>query len=181
MVFASLMAALIAMGAFLIIPIGPVPIVLQNLFVLLAGLLLGARWACASLGIYLLAGACGLPVFAGGGGGLGHLVGPRGGYLIGFFFAALVVGYISDRAKGRVWIEIAGMILGSLVIYGLGVPWLKSMLGLSFSKAVAVGMLPFLIGDAIKIAIAIPIARSLRPLMNKAGYHVSEEHHAERS
>ena len=65
MVYASLLAALIAVGAYLAIPIGPVPIVLQNLFVLLAGLLLGSRWGAASVAVYLLAGACGLPVFAG--------------------------------------------------------------------------------------------------------------------
>ena len=66
MLYAALMSAFIAVGAFIIIPIGPVPIVLQNLFVLLAGLLLGSRWASTGVGIYLLAGICGLPVFAGG-------------------------------------------------------------------------------------------------------------------
>ena len=78
MVYAALFAALLAVGAFLSIPIGPVPIVLQNFFVLLTGLLLGSRWAAASVAVYLLAGACGLPVFAGGTGGLGHLIGPPG-------------------------------------------------------------------------------------------------------
>jgi biotin transport system substrate-specific component len=165
LVFASLMAALIAAGAFLVIPIAPVPIVLQNLFVLLAGLLLGSRWAAASVAIYLLAGACGLPVFAGGSGGLGHLVGPRGGYLFGFLIAAFLVGFIAERSKQRLVPEILGMILGSIAIYATGVPWLMMMLGLSPHKALAVGMYPFLIGDALKIAAAIPIARGLRPLM----------------
>ena len=76
---ASLFAALIAAGAFLAVPIGPVPIVLQNMFVLLAGLLLGPRWGLAGVGIYLLAGAIGLPVFAGGTGGIGRMLGPTGG------------------------------------------------------------------------------------------------------
>lgn len=80
-VYASLFAALTAAGAYLSIPIGPVPIVLQNLFILLSGLLLGSRWGPASVAVYLLAGACGLPVFAGGMGGIGRLVGPTGGYL----------------------------------------------------------------------------------------------------
>ncbi len=83
-VFASLFAALMAAGAYLSIPIGPVPIVLQNMFVLLAGLLLGNRWGLASVAVYLLAGVCGLPVFAGGLGGIGRIVGPTGGYLIGY-------------------------------------------------------------------------------------------------
>lgn len=168
MVYASLMAALIAVGAFLAIPVGPVPIVLQNLFVLLAGLLLGARWAAASVALYLLAGACGLPVFAGGSGGLGHLVGPRGGYLFGFLLAAWVVGLAADRSKGKLHLEVAAMIAGSLLIYALGVPWLKMMLGIGFKKALAVGMVPFLIGDALKIIAAVPIARSLRPLVHRS-------------
>lgn len=75
-VYSSLMAALIAVGSFIAVPIGPVPIVLQNLFVMLAGLLLGSRWGLASVGLYLLAGVCGLPVFSGGGTGIGHFFGP---------------------------------------------------------------------------------------------------------
>jgi biotin transport system substrate-specific component len=167
-VFASLMAALIAVGAFLAIPVGPVPIVLQNMFVLLAGLLLGSRWGAASVAIYLLAGACGLPVFAGGSGGVGHLIGPLGGYLLGFLAAAWVVGYVAERANGKIVAEVAAMAAGSLIIYGLGVFWLKTMLGLSLHKALAVGMYPFLIGDALKIAAAVPIARSIRPLLRQS-------------
>lgn len=165
LVLASLMAALIAVGGYLAIPIGPVPIVLQNLFVLVAALLLGSKWASASVAVYLLAGACGLPVFATGGGGLGHLLGPRGGYLFGFLAAAWVVGWISEKSKQRPVPEIAGMVIGSLIIYAIGVPWLKMVLGLSFSKALAVGMYPFLIGDALKIVAAVLIVRSIRPLM----------------
>lgn len=165
LVLASLMAALIAVGGYIAIPIGPVPIVLQNLFVLVAGLLLGSRWGAAAVGVYLLAGACGLPVFAGGGGGLGHLFGPRGGYLFGFLIAAWVVGIISERSGRRFGWEIAGMAIGSLIVYAVGVPWLKVMLGFSFGKALAVGMYPFIVGDAIKIAAAWTIVRSVRPLL----------------
>ncbi|RLC01276.1 MAG: biotin transporter BioY, partial [Deltaproteobacteria bacterium] len=82
-VYASLFAALIAAGAYISVPIGPVPIVLQNLFVFLAGLLLGSKWGLACVGVYLLAGACGLPVFAGGTGGIARFAGPTGGYLLG--------------------------------------------------------------------------------------------------
>ena len=78
-VYASLLAALTAVGAYLAIPIGPVPIILQNMFVLLSGLLLGSRWGLASVGVYVLAGACGLPVFAGGLGGFHALWVPRAG------------------------------------------------------------------------------------------------------
>ena len=101
MVYASLFAALTAVGAFLAIPIGPVPIVLQNMFVYLAGLLLGGRWGLASVGVYLLAGACGLPVFAGGLGGISRLIGPTGGYLIGYLPAVFLNGKNSQKSTPR--------------------------------------------------------------------------------
>jgi biotin transport system substrate-specific component len=164
-VYASLFAALIAAGAFLAIPIGPVPIVLQNMFVLLAGLLLGPRWGVAGVGIYLLAGTIGLPVFAGGTGGIGRLLGPTGGYLIAYLPAVWAVGLVSRRTGGRLIGDIAAMVLGTLIVYGLGVPYLKAVTGMPWAKAAAVGMLPFLIGDALKIAAAVPIARTLRPVM----------------
>jgi biotin transport system substrate-specific component len=166
MVYASLMAALTAAGAYIAIPVGPVPIVLQNLFVMLAGLLLGGRWALISMGAYLLAGAAGLPVFAGGAGGIGKFLGPTGGYLFGFAAAAFLVGIISERGRGRAGIDVLAMIAGELVIYAFGVTWLKVITGMSFSGAVAAGMLPFLIGDAVKIAAAVPIARALRPMID---------------
>jgi biotin transport system substrate-specific component len=166
MVYAALMAALTAAGAYIAIPIGPVPIVLQNLFIMLAGLLLGGRWGLISVGVYLLAGAVGLPVFAGGTGGAGKFVGPTGGYLLGFAAAAFLVGVISERGNGRVSMDVLAMVAGTLVIYVFGVSWLKVVTGMSVSKAVAVGMLPFLIGDVLKIAAAIPIARALRPMID---------------
>ncbi len=166
LVLASLMAALIAVGGYLAIPIGPVPIVLQNLFVLVAALLLGSKWGSAAVAVYLLAGACGLPVFAGGGGGLGHLFGPRGGYLFGFLASAWVVGKISEVSGRRLAAEIAAMVVGSLIVYAIGVPWLKTVLGFSYGKALAVGMYPFVIGDLLKIAAAYVIVKSVRPLLH---------------
>ena len=166
MVYAALMAALTAAGAYIAIPVGPVPIVLQNLFVMLAGLLLGGRWGLTSVGVYLLAGAMGLPVFAGGTGGVGKFVGPTGGYLLGFAAAAYLVGVISERGHGRVAIDLLAMLAGTVVLYAFGVSWLKVVTGMSVSKAVAVGMAPFLIGDLLKIAAAIPIARALRPMID---------------
>lgn len=172
LVYASLMAALIAVGAFLAIPIGPVPIVLQNLFVLVAALLLGRRWAAISVAVYLLAGASGLPVFAGGTGGLGRLLGPTGGYLFGFLAAAYIVGLLAERAGQRVVLEVLAMVVGSLAVYALGVPWLKWITGMSWPQALAVGCYPFLIGDALKIAAAVPIVRAVRPLMRGVPFGV---------
>jgi biotin transport system substrate-specific component len=162
MVYGSLMAALIAVGAFIAVPIGPVPIVLQNLFVMLAGLLLGGRWGCISVAIYLLAGALGLPVFAGGSGGIARLVGPTGGYLIGFAPAALVIGWLSGRGGGRFVGDVAAMVVGTIIIYVIGVTWLGVVADLSPKAALLVGMVPFLPGDAVKIIIAAIVARKLR-------------------
>ena len=164
-VYASLLAALTAAGAYLSIPIGPVPIVLQNLFVFLSGLLLGPRWGMASVGVYLLAGALGLPVFAGGVGGIGRFAGPTGGYLVGFIPAVYVVGWIAEKWFTRVVFDVTAMVLGSMVIYFFGVGWLKILTGMTLSKTLMVGMIPFIPGDIVKIAAAVPIARALRPLI----------------
>jgi biotin transport system substrate-specific component len=169
MVYASLFAALTAVGAFVAIPIGPVPIVLQNMFVYLAGLLLGSRWGLASVGVYLLAGACGLPVFAGGLGGIGRIVGPTGGYLIGYLPTVFLIGKISNRANPRAIFDVLAMICGSVALYACGITWLKIVTGMTIAKALAVGMVPFLIGDALKIAAAVGIAKSLRRVLKIEG------------
>ncbi len=165
LVYASLFAALTAVGAYLFIPIGPVPIVLQNMFVFLAGLLLGSRWGLASVAVYLLAGLCGLPVFAGGTGGIGRFFGPTGGFLLGYLPAVFLIGSIADRRSGRMLWDVVAMVLGSAALYACGVPWLKVVTGMTLAKAAAVGMLPFLAGDALKIAAAALIARAVRPIM----------------
>lgn len=165
-VYASLMAALTAAGAYLSIPIGPVPIVLQNLFIFLSGLLLGPVWGTASVGVYLLAGILGLPVFAGGIGGIGRFAGPTGGYLLGFLPAVCVIGFISNVSKTNVVRDLLAMICGSLIIYACGLSWLKILTNMTLGKTLAVGMYPFLPGDALKMAAAVPIAKALRPVIN---------------
>jgi biotin transport system substrate-specific component len=166
-VYASLMAALTAVGAYLAIPIGPVPIVLQNLFIFLAGLLLGPGWGTASVGVYLLAGILGLPVFAGGVGGVGRFAGPTGGYLLGFLPAVCMIGFISNVSKTNVIKDLLAMICGSFIIYACGLSWLKILTGMTLGKTLAVGMYPFLPGDALKMAAAVPIAKALRPVIHK--------------
>ena len=165
LIFASLLAALMAAGAYLAIPIGPVPIVLQNMFVFLAGLLLGGRWGLASVAVYLLTGALGLPVFAGGMGGIGRIIGPTGGYLIGYLPAVFIVGYISEKAAARIGYDVLAMVCGTIVLYACGVTWLKILTGMTWTKTLAAGMYPFLIGDAIKIAAAALIAKAIRPVI----------------
>jgi biotin transport system substrate-specific component len=167
MVYAALFAALTAVGSFLFVPIGPVPIVLQNMFVFLAGILLGSRWGLASVSVYLLAGICGLPVFAGGTGGIGRFLGPTGGFLLGYLPAVILIGSITERRPGSMLWDVVAMLLGSAALYACGVAWLVSVTGMTFAKAAAVGMLPFLPGDALKIAAAALIARAVRPIMAK--------------
>ena len=167
MVLASLMAALTAVGAYIHVPIGPVPIVLSTLFVLLSGLLLGSRWGLASMALYLFVGAIGMPVFSGGRGGFAHFLGPTGGYLFGYLLASLLTGMISERSHGNFFWEIIAVIIGSLAIYGLGVPWLKMVTKMSWPKTFIVGMVPFIIGDAVKASVALILARAVRPILNR--------------
>jgi biotin transport system substrate-specific component len=166
-VLASLVAALAAVGAYIYIPIGPVPIVLTGIFVLLAGLLLGSRWGLTSMVLYLFVGAIGIPVFSGGRGGLPHFFGPTGGYLVGYALAAWVTGFVSERSRGRLIGEIFAVMAGTMVIYLFGLPWLKTVTQISWTKALMVGVLPFLIGDVIKACVALILARSARPILNR--------------
>ncbi len=165
MVYASLLAALTAAGAYIAIPIGPVPIVLQNFFVFLSGLLLGARWGLASVAVYLTAGALGLPVFAGGAGGIGRILGPTGGYLIGYLPAVFLIGMIAEKTRNRAWFDVIAMVVGDIMLYACGVTWLKILTGMSFGKALAVGLYPFIPGDILKFAAAVPVAKALRRIM----------------
>ena len=176
-VLAALFAALIAVGAFIAIPIGPVPIVMQNFFVLLTGLLLGPRWGLAACGVYLLAGALGLPVFAGGTGGLGRFFGPTGGYLLAYLPAVFLTGWIAGGRKHSMIRDALAMVLASGVIYGLGVSWLKMSTGMGWSKAIGVGMLPFLLGDVLKIIAAAAVARATRPII---GHYTATAHSGQR-
>jgi biotin transport system substrate-specific component len=173
-VLCSLMAGLMAAGAFIYVPLGPVPIVLTNLFVLLSGLLLGARWGAASAALYLLVGAIGLPVFSGGRGGLAHLFGPTGGYLFGFILSAWITGLISERLHRSINGSVLAVIFGSLVIYGLGVPWLKVITQMTWNKAWMVGMVPFLPGDVLKAVSAVILFRSLKPILDRQKLSFSE-------
>ncbi|MFO7839190.1 MAG: biotin transporter BioY [Desulfosalsimonadaceae bacterium] len=164
-VYVALFAALIAAGAYIAIPIGPVPVVLQNFFIMLAALLLGRRWGAACVGIYLLAGAIGLPVFASGTGGIGRIMGPTGGYLLSYLPAAWIIGLLSERGGGRMLPDLLALLCGALVVYAGGTAWLKMLSGLSWPKAISAGMFVFLPGDAVKIAAALPVARTLRPVI----------------
>ena len=163
-VFVALMAALITVGAWIAIPTPffGVPVVLQNYFVYVTGLALSWRLAGGALFLYLAAGAVGLPVFAGFAGGWGQFVGPTGGFLLGYLPAAIIMGAVSGTKKPALWRDIAAMLLGTIVIYGMGLAWLKHLFPEKAFWALAVGMSGFLAVDCIKMAAALPAARLLR-------------------
>ena len=169
-VYASLLAALTAAGAYIAVPIGQVPVVLQNFFIFLSGLLLGSRWGLASVAVYILVGAFGLPIFSVGRGGIGHILGPTGGYLLAYLPAVFVIGLISERKPSSMFYDVLAMVCGSVIIYACGVPWLKQVTGMPVAKAIALGMNPiFLAADTVKIIAAVPVARALRPIIRRAG------------
>ena len=155
-----------AMGAHVRIPLPwtPVPITLQTFFVQLAGATLGPTLGPVSQAVYLLAGAAGFPVFAGGGSGLFHLLrGVTAGYLIGFVVAAAFVGRLVRlrREPGFMWI-LGSMAAGNLVVYACGVSWLAWGMGVPLPSAIAQGMLPFLVGDGVKTCAAAGLFRGYR-------------------
>jgi biotin transport system substrate-specific component len=163
MIYASVFGAVTAAGAYLMIPVPPVPITLQTLFLYVAAALLGGRLGALSQVVYLLIGIIGLPVFSGGKGGMGVLLGPTGGYLIGFVAGAYVIGRLVElrRDPGPIWLGLA-MVGGTAVIYLLGVMQLILVARFSINQAMSVGVLPFLIGDALKIGVAVLITVKLR-------------------
>ena len=140
----------------------PVPITGQTLGVLLTGTALGGRRGLAAMLLYAAAGVCGVPWFAGHASGY---VGASFGYILGFILCALVCGALAERGADRSLLgSIPAMVIGEIVMYGVGVTWLAVDLHVGASKAIALGLTPFLAGDAIKAAMAgllLPTARKL--------------------
>lgn len=136
------------------LPFTPVPITGQTLGVLLVGALLGSRRGAAALALYLAEGGLGLPFFAGGASGLGILTGATAGYLVGFVGAAYAVGWLAEQGLERsVRTSVIPFLVGTVIIYVCGAVWLSVVLG-SVEQAVALGVAPFLLGDALKLMLA---------------------------
>ena len=136
------------------LPFTPVPLTGQTFAVLLLGATLGSKRGVASMLLYILLGALGLPVFAGGASGMEYLSGATLGYLVGFVMAAYVIGLLAERGLERnVQTSLVPFLAGTVIIYVCGVAWLTFLLG-SLAKALAAGLFPFLIGDGIKLIAA---------------------------
>ena len=140
----------------IVLPFSPVPITGQTIIILLIGVLLGKARGTAAVGLYILQGAAGLPVFAGGKSGLLTLVGPTGGYLVGFLVAVYVVGILSElRHNNSVIYTVLSLIIGNIIIYAFGLIWLVRFVG--EAQALSLGFFPFLVGDILKIFIGVLI------------------------
>ncbi len=152
------------------LPFSPVPISLTNLAVYFSVYILGMKRGTVSYLVYLLIGLVGVPVFSAFTGGPAKLFGPTGGYLIGFLFMALISGYCVDRWNGRIAASFIGMISGTVVCYFLGTTWLAFQMSLGsnqtfvtmFPAAFAAGVLPFIVGDLIKMILSLLIGSQVR-------------------
>ncbi|MFR9796231.1 biotin transporter BioY [Streptomyces sp. MS06] len=148
-------AALTGLAAQLAVPVpgSPVPVTGQTFAALLVGTALGAGRGFLSLALYALAGIAGVPWFAGGASGAAA---PSFGYILGMLLASTVVGALARRGADRgVWRMAGTMLLGEALIYAVGVPYLALATGMSATAAIAAGLTPFLLGDALKAALAM--------------------------
>ena len=162
------MAAVTAVAAQIAIPLQPVPFTLQVLAVILCGLLLGTRVGALAQAIYVLVGAIGVPVFSNFTGGLGHVLGPTGGYLISYPVAAAMAGLAASTVATapRVRALFTGFLWGCAglaVIYVFGTTWLAVVSHFTFAQAIAAGVAPFIAFDLIKVALATLIAVAAAP------------------
>lgn len=167
----GLMAAVLCILGPLAVPLpfSPVPVSVTNMVLYIIIYVLGMHRGCVSYLIYLLMGLIGLPVFSAFTGGPGKLLGPTGGYLLGFVLMVLVSGWFIDRWYQVIGLCILGMALGMVLCYLFGTLWLTWQSQLTFTGAFTVGVLPFILGDMIKIIIAALCGPQIRKRLRRAG------------
>ncbi|HNP15265.1 MAG: biotin transporter BioY [Cryobacterium sp.] len=157
-VLVSAGAALTAIAAQVVVPLWPVPITGQTLAVLLVGSSLGALRGTLSMLLYAVLGIAGLPVFSEASSGMSIILGPTGGYIIGFVFAAAFTGWIAQRSWDRkILRSILGFLGGTVVTFAIGLPWLSFTLGLNLEQTLNAGLYPFIIGGIVKMVIAASV------------------------
>ena len=181
MALTSLFAALLAVSAQLAIPLGPVPIVMQIFFVLLAGMVLGRHLGPASIAVWVLLGVFGLPVFAQGKAGAAVLIGPTGGYIFGYFACTYIVGYVAEHFELTYKTMSIAMLAGLAVIYGLGLAGFMLSFqyvlhkAMSLEQALNLAVWPFLPLDLLKTAAAVYTGVRVRRALVKAGLIESKQ------
>ena len=167
--FTALMAAVLCVIGPIVIPIGMVPVSFANMAIYLTIILLGKKRSIISVALYLLIGFVGLPVFAGFSGGAGKLLGPTGGYLIGYLVLSLIGCSLLEKGKKqgkqKIWYQIFALGVGNLGLYFVGTAWLMYQSKLNLMSTLSVGVIPFLFFDVIKILLAISIGNSIKRRM----------------
>ena len=172
LVLAALFAALTAVCSQLQIPLPMIPINLALFAVYLSGAVLGAKWGLLSMAAYAMLGAIGVPVFVGFASGPVTLFGRTGGYILGYLFASAIVGLLSRR-WGFTFVRLcAAMTVGMLACYFFGTIWFMVLTGMNLATSLSYCVLPFLPGDAVKIALAALLTLRLRTPMRAMGVAV---------
>jgi len=180
----SLFAALLCVSSYIVIPIGPVPVTLQVLFVLLAGAVLGAEMGALSVLIWIMLGTFGLPVFAGGKAGPLVLLGPTGGYLLGFVICAWGVGFMTRKESASKIRTGLAMLLGLGVAYAVGLAGFMASFAfflqkpMTLQQALSVAVLPFVLFDLVKVGIGAWLAPILLAAIDRAGLAEKRREHA---
>ena len=167
MVFTALFAAVICVLAPFSITIGPVPLTFATLAIYLAASTLDWKLGTAAVIVYIALGAFGLPVFSSFSGGLQKIAGATGGYIIGYIPLALATGLIIKTFKNRIWSFAFGMVIGTVLLYTCGTIWFMYVMECSLATALGLCVVPFLIGDVIKIILVCLLAPPLRAALKK--------------
>lgn len=165
----AIFSALMCIFGPLSVPIGPIPVSLTNLVIYFAIYIMGMKGTTISFLIYLLLGAVGLPVFSGYTGGVGKLVGPTGGYLIGFILVAVIGGLFMEKSNAKATYTTIGLVLSTILLYFLGTLWFVYQSSVDWSYALGVCVYPFIPFDIAKIVIATILGKSVRVALLKAG------------
>ena len=189
--FVALFAAIICAGCFIRIPLGVIPIVMQNILCILCAVLLGGVLGCAPVALFLLAGLIGLPIYSGGTGGLAVWLGPTGGFLPGYFLGALAAGLISgkpDVSEKKLTVKVVvrvclAVVTGVVILYVPGVirfSYWATAAGkvpvekTAFAYTMGACVIPYIPGDILKTVIAVPVALKLRPVLAQYLYESSD-------
>lgn len=177
--YMAMFVAIMAVCAWIAIPIGDIPITLQTMGVCLAAGFLGWKRGTAAVAVYILLGLCGVPVFAGFIGGVAKLASPTGGYIVGFLFTALIVGMVSDYVKlknfwARAGMLVVAMAVGIAVCYAFGTAWfmilyMKADKAITLAGALSLCVIPYLLPDFVKIIVAAALVTRLKKYMKIKG------------
>ena len=168
MTLTAMLTALLCILGPMTLPLGPVPLSLATGILLLMALLLGGRRATLCCAVYLLMGLAGLPVFAAFQGGIGVLMGPTGGFLLGYLPMTALCGFVCSRWEKRA-VQCGAFIAGTALLYLTGTVWYCHFTGTAPSAALAVCVLPFLHGHAVKIAVVLTLGNTIKARLKKAG------------